>query len=144
MLVIQVKLEAGVKGINQEAFWDYFGVNSAQTAYWSDGRDTKVYVIGRLDDPNLATSLGIFVNDVRKLKDKIIAKLPVGKKTPKKNKTSGHSFNPEFKGVRAPYNMDNTVQASAYHGLVVERLKSKLNNLGLSVANDRKRDLYVL
>lgn len=69
----------------------------------------------------------------------------LGPKSPVKEASKDYlrNYHPEYMGVKR-YVINRDIITASDHGLVVDAMRHELENRGLSVGNDRLRDLYVV
>ena len=127
------KIGGGRKGISKERFFDLY---SGESITARDGdRETEVFPIGGMEDDALAEHLSEFIHEVQRIKS-----LAVGAPKPPRG---GAEFTPEFEGQRRS-RLQEPITAIVRHGSVVRYLRAKLASSGLTVGNDRARDLYTI
>lgn len=133
------KVGGGRPGIGKTAFRKFFKGDQILTVAWPDGDETYDILIGSLSDPELIKHIGRFVNEVAQFKKYVTAE----GKTPGAEETTP-SFSPEFTGTRKTSQRQKEIIKSIYrHGEVVNGLYKSLVELGLNVANDQMRDVYI-
>jgi hypothetical protein len=133
------KVGGGRKGIGQSAFVDFYRGDFHEVR-WSDGKTTQGIAIGRLNDPNLPALLAAFVREVDAFKTIAVTKTA----EVKSRSILSDRFRPEFSGKKAHSCMRRSVDASCYHGVVVNTLANALQTKDKHVGNDQNRDLYIL
>jgi hypothetical protein len=67
-LVHSGKVGGGKAGVGKSEFRDFRGDHRLMTVHWPDGRVTRGFVIGALDDENLPARIAEFVYDVQEFK----------------------------------------------------------------------------
>lgn len=133
------KIAGGRPGIGKQAFWDFYGLENAETVEWPDGQTSTVAVIGRIDGERLLEHVASFVQKVQQFKDTAGDRGPMTREA----RLRGY-FLPEFEGKRRGYAPASVVEAKRDHGLVVNRLYEVLRAAGHEAVNDRPRDLCIL
>ncbi len=140
LLVHSGKIGGGRKGIGKNGFIENYSGSFQEI----DSLDlpNQVTVIGNLKDENLPYQIKNFVYEASRIKDLLVgneAKTTIAEPLEKIK----HSFNEEFVGTKEYKHRKGKVSATANHGLVVNNLKKRIEEMGLLVANDQQRDLYI-
>ena len=129
------KIGGGRTGIGKTLFDEHYPANPVDV---EDGdRITPVTILGCVDSPQLPKRVATFVKEVHRIKSLVSASGGAADAP-----TLEHEFHEEFAGKKT-YGQSEIVEANCNHGLVVSELRSVLAAGGLSVANDKNRDLYI-
>jgi hypothetical protein len=135
------KVGGGRRGIGKNAFQSAYR-GARETVSWPDGEETEVIVIGRIDSEQLQTHVSHFVWEVRRFKTSVSG----GRESSTDQEQSSPpepGFKPEFFGRRRGYHVRSEIETRCDHGLIVNALAEALEAMGLKVANDQNRDLYI-
>lgn len=137
------KVGGGRKGIGKSAFRSFYR-GAWEKIIWPDGVETESIIIGSIDGDHLVAQIGNFMREVRRFKGPA-AKSSVSSQLSQRQipREDDPQFNAEFSGQRQGYQVRSTIEARCDHGLVISTLVEELKALGLEVANDQNRDLYV-
>lgn len=126
----------GRKGVGRASFSRHFGGDWVTV---SDGdHEVPVALVADLRSPRAAVQVAEFVFEVRRIK-----KLAVDRAHTSKTQKPWLSFKKEPER-RSPYKVEGWRCSSADHGLVVSALRKQIEALGMRVANDEFRDLFVV
>lgn len=101
---------------------------------------SRLALIAAFDSPRFALQVSQFVHGIRKMKD-FVADPSFDEEW---DADEFGDFSPEFSGSKQPYTHANIVEAECDHGIVVNTLHERLQDLGFSVTNDQHRDLFIL
>ncbi len=137
------KIGGGRKGIGKSAFLSHYR-GARETVAWPDGNETEVIVIGRVDGDRLVAQVANFIHEVQRFKTAAAG----GGESPKSAEQQSAppaepQFNQEFSGQRRGYRVPSEIESRCDHGLIINALANALQAVGLAVANDQNRDLYV-
>lgn len=133
------KIGGGRKGIGKSAFLSAYRGTRERVA-WPDGKKSEVIVLGRIDGDRFAAQIANFISEVQRFKASAAQN---GENALNKSAPPEPQFNPEFSGKRNGYRMPPEIEARCDHGLVVSALANALQAIGIGVANDQNRDLYI-
>jgi len=137
------KIGGGRKGICKSAFLpNYRGAQ--ETVAWADGKESEVIVIGRIDGERFVAQVANFVREVQRFKTNATGRGdPAADAQQQRMPPAEPQFNEEFSGQRRGYHVRSKIETNCDHGLIVNALAKALQAIGLKVANDKPRDLYV-
>lgn len=129
------RIGGGKAGVGTQLFWDNFDGGSPTIVVDGD-RETRMAMIGPLNSPKLGIHLRFFVQEVQRIKGQATA--------------DGHpdkifrlqDFRNEFEGIKT-IRITEIYQAACDHGIVVNRLRQCLKDIGCATGKDKFRDLYV-
>lgn len=133
------KVGGGRSGIGKSAFVAAYRGKNWQRVVWSDGKETEMIVIGRVDGAHLQDQLAHFVREIDRFKQRAATG-----QTPPHSRNRKRKFSPEFSGRRRSYSPHTDIESQCDHGPLISALADELGKRGISVANDVSRDLYVL
>lgn len=130
------KVGGGAKGVSKTAFLAYYPATSPVV---SGDKQIPMYVIGRLNDPDLPRKLRNFTKTSAAFR-----KLVKAGKAPGVRREGGSElgFSPEFEGTRT-YTTAEHVEAACIHGAVVCALREELAARGIEAFNTGSLDLFV-
>jgi len=138
------KIGGGREGIGKSAFLSNYR-GTRETVVWPNGKESEVIVLGRIDGERFAVQIANFIREVQRFKATVAGggESVVGTEQPPLSSPAEPQFNQEFSGQRRGYRARSEIEARCDHGLIVNALASALQAMGLEVANDQNRDLYV-
>ena len=140
LLVHSGKIGGGRIGIGKNGFIQNY--NGVFLEVDNSDLPNEITVIGNLNDPNLAFQIKSFVEEVARIKQLLVRRVPSSRKhTPLE--IIEHSFNEEFVGTKEYLGKKEKISSTANHGLVVNSLKNLISIKDKLVANDKQRDLYL-
>ena len=135
------KIGGGRKGIGKDLFWKNYRGPEAVNVCFPDGVELEMALIGHVDGKSLPEQMAHFIHEVERIKSIVMSKESTAQVESKIN----IGYNPEFSGKRNVYPLGKTVEATCYHGLVVDALVRQIKKRGLlQFGNDQSRDLYIL
>lgn len=115
------------KGIGKKEFVE----NYSSTHSWNEVNTSKkpknMSIISSLNDENLISNLGLFVNEVDRIKNSIYIK---------HSKISKHSdkFKDEFSGSKN-YTVNQKVESDSKHGRLINQMKKIIESRGFTCSN---------
>lgn len=133
------KIAGGHKGVGKNAFLDRYGRDKLDEVVWPGDKPSQAVILGPIDSPKLLRFITGFSAAVRRFKDEV--------KSGKTRSNAGvhktpADYSAEFWGTKR-YTTKQTVEAKCDHGIVVEELRTHLEDIGKRVGNDENRDLFV-
>jgi len=99
-------------------------------------RETEFCLIGEINSPHFPDQVAAFISEIRRIKNLDLSILEHFEYL------NNFEFTDEHSGITALEGSRNTL-INRTHGIIVNRLASELERGGLSVANDRNRDLFI-
>lgn len=128
------KIGGSKKGIGKKTFWNNYTGNNIKYVITNKKEPEKLVLIGKVNDRQLPELIEGFVRSVRDIKQ--------GKRS-SQSKTLRPNFSEEFFGTRTSYYIRKKFEIDSKHGLIVNRLKNELEELGYNCANSPAIDLYL-
>ena len=130
------KIGGGRKGVSMKLFKQKYAGSGQWMPIRKDGKIKDAVVISDLDDPDLLSHIGLFVREVRRIKN-------LEKNTAPPPTLTSRMFNREHEGQRAPFRIRNEIRANVKHGHVVASLQKRAADIGLETWNTQATDLFL-
>jgi|SRR3972149_4525489 len=131
------KIGGGKKGIGKLLFEDQYRGRWENVE--DNGFETEVALISALKSPRFVNQVRQFVFEVNRIKS--LSSIPSLQPI---SPVDSDEFKKEFSGKKRQYKTSKIIEAECDHGLIVNNLSSVLEELGLTVRNDKNRDLYII
>ncbi|MDD5451345.1 MAG: hypothetical protein PHT49_05565 [Desulfovibrionales bacterium] len=131
------KIGGGKKGIGKSLFEDQY--RGRWEIVEDNGFDTEVALISALKSPRFVNQVRQFVFEVNRIKS--LSSIPSSQPI---SPADSDEFKEEFSGKKRQYKTSRIIEAECDHGLIVNNLSSVLEELGLTVRNDKNRDIYII
>lgn len=133
------KIAGGQKGVGKNAFLNRYGRKNLDVIHWPEHKPSRAVILGPIDGGNLLHSIISYSSEVRRFR----ADVKSGRTVPGDETSSTHDdYSAEFWGDRT-YTMKQIVEAKCTHGIVVDSLRTLLEDMGKQVGNDGNRDLFI-
>lgn len=133
------KVGGGRPGVGKTSFVAALGGEQMEPVTWPDGKETEVFIIGRVDGDRVPEQIRDFVVQVKEFKDAAVR----GDRN-LRSRALNQLFKPEFEGPRKGYSIAGTIESRCDHGPVVNALRRLLRCRFDRVGRDQERDLFVL
>jgi hypothetical protein len=127
------KIGGGKKGVGKQAFIENFRGDFIQAV---DGdKETNFCFVGELNSKYLFNQVTDFINEIKRFKVDIINEQP-------DFKFNNFSYTKQSFG-KSHGKYAKVISQDRIHGIIVNALAKKLENMNFNVANDRNRDLFI-
>lgn len=145
ILLHRGKIGGGRKGIGKNLFLDNY--RGSYLSIQDGDTENTLALIGSLDSKYFVQQVANFVYEIERIKD-LINSMPEQEAVDvEEEENENYPFDFDFKeegyGKRR-YTRKDKIEADSNHGIIVNALARELEKRGLSVGNDRKRDLYTV
>lgn len=143
LLLHRGKIGGGKKGIGKELFWDHFRDDPFKIL---DGKiNNNLALIGSLDSPHFVQQVSRFVHEVSRIKKLTGITADLQDTEDEEIEVSEFDFDFKAEGYgKKRYSRRDEIEAVSNHGIIINALAQTLEGKGLSVGNDRRRDLYTV